>query len=65
MGNGIKSIGENAFSYCWKLSKVYCYATEPPTYVNSAFEDLQILEILFMYHAKYKSLRSWGEIFKI
>ena len=66
IGNGIKSIGEEAFGYCWALKKVYCYATTPPTCGNSAFEDPSntgaTLFVPERCGAKYKS--SMGGYFK-
>ena len=68
MGNGIKSIGEEAFGYCWKLKKVYCYATTPPTCGNSSFEDPSntgaTLYVPLRCGDKYKSSRTWGNYFK-
>jgi hypothetical protein len=38
IGNGVKSIGQLAFSYCSKLSDVYCYAENVPTTESNAFD---------------------------
>jgi hypothetical protein len=42
IGNGVKSIGQLAFSYCSKLSDVYCYAEEVPTTESNAFSSSPI-----------------------
>ena len=68
IGQGLKSIGEQAFYYSMALTKVYCYASTPPTCEIYAFEDASnnkaTLYVPIRCGDKYKSSRTWGSYFK-
>ena len=62
LGNGVISIGCNAFYGCDALNDYYCYATTPPDCeCNLVFSinDCSKLYVPSKYGSKYKSADGW------
>jgi hypothetical protein len=57
IGNGVESIGAEAFCGCYKLSDVYCYAEKVPFTESNAFEYSPIENATL--HVPYASIDSY------
>ena len=64
IGSGIKSIGSDAFSYCW-IRNLYVHAIDPPTLSAYMFDDGCPNEMSIYVPAAsvdaYKSASGWSE----
>ena len=65
IGDGIRSIGKNAFSGCNSLKEIHCYAAEPPIVDESVFDNVDVRKVQLVvpdesYNA-YRDHEIWGQ----
>ncbi len=69
LGEKLSSIGDNLFSACNKLQKIYCNATVPPACGKNVFKDVDKwnceLYVPAESMAEYRSAYVWSEFFLI
>ena len=58
IGNGVTSIGDRAFYYCYKLLDVYCYAEKVPSTESDAFDADGIAKATL--HVPANAVKSYG-----
>jgi hypothetical protein len=58
IGNGVTSIGDRAFYYCYQLLDVYCYAEKVPSTESDAFDAEGIANATL--HVPANAVKSYG-----